>query len=78
MMEYEGDAAFFVGQLSRAVFQDALLVEFMYLVSIHMPGESYRRRLKSLLVRPCGFIRVIINFSLLLIRTVHVWYITLS
>ena len=76
MMEYEGDAAFLVGQLSRSVLADALLVEFIYLVSIRSPGESYRRRLR--LVRPCRFFRVIINFLLLLIRTVHVWYVMIS
>ena len=30
-------------------FQDVLLVEFMYLVFTRMPGESYRRRRRSLL-----------------------------
>ena len=29
--------------------EDVPLVEFMYLVFTHMPGESYRRRLRSLL-----------------------------
>ena len=31
-------------------FEDVLLVEFMHLVNIRMPGESYRRRLRSLLL----------------------------
>ena len=38
------------------------LVEFMWLVFTHMPGESYRRRLRSLLL--CSrdvFLRVLIN-----------------
>ena len=30
-------------------FEDVPLVEFMYLAFTHMPGESYRRRLRSLL-----------------------------
>ena len=29
--------------------EDVPLVEFMYLVFTHMPGESYRRRFRSLL-----------------------------
>ena len=32
------------------VFEDVPPVEFMYLVSTSMPGESYRRRLRSLLL----------------------------
>ena len=31
------------------IFEDVALVEFMYLVRTCMPGESYRRQLKSLL-----------------------------
>ena len=30
------------------LFEDVPLVEFMYLVLTRMPGESYRRRLRSL------------------------------
>ena len=33
--------------------EDVPLVEFMYLVFTRMPGGSYRRRLKSLLLRLC-------------------------
>ena len=31
-------------------FEDVPLVEFMYLVFTHMPGESYRRQLRSFCV----------------------------
>ena len=34
---------------SGCPFEDVPLVEFMYLVFTRMPGESYRRRLMSLL-----------------------------
>ena len=32
------------------LYKDVPLVEFMYLVFARMPGESYRRRLRSLLL----------------------------
>ena len=38
------------GQISRT---DVRLVEFVYLVFARMPGESYRRRLRSLLLWLC-------------------------
>ena len=34
-------------------FEDVTLVEFMYLVLTRTPGESYRRRLRSLLLYLC-------------------------
>ena len=34
----------------KGLKEDVLLVEFVYLVFICMPGESYRRRLGSLLL----------------------------
>ena len=37
------------------------LVEFMYLVFTGMPGESYRRRLGSWLLRLCDVFRELIN-----------------
>ena len=37
------------------------LVEFMYLVFTRMPGESYRRRLRSLLLRLCDILPALIN-----------------
>jgi len=40
--------------------EDVLLVEFMYLVFTRMPGESYRRRLRSLLLYLCYLFRVLI------------------
>ena len=36
-------------------------VELMYLVFTRMPGESYRRRLGSLLLRLCYVFRALIN-----------------
>ena len=41
--------------------QRALTVEFMYLVFTRMPGESYRRRLGSLLLDLCYVFRALIN-----------------
>ena len=37
------------------------LVEFMYLVFTRMPGESYRRRLRSLLLYLCYVVQALIN-----------------
>ena len=37
--------------------EDIPLVEFMYLVFTRMPGESYRRRLRSLLLYLCYVFR---------------------
>ena len=42
-------------------FEDVTLVELMYLVFTRMPGESYRRRLRSLLLYLCYVFRVLIN-----------------
>ena len=36
-------------------------MEFMYLVFTRMPGESYRRRLRSLLLYLCYVFRALIN-----------------
>ena len=41
--------------------EDALLVEFMYLVFTRMPGESYRRLLRSLLLYLCYVLRALTN-----------------
>ena len=43
------------------LFEDVALVEFLYLVFTRMPGESYRRRLRSLLLYLCHVFRVLIN-----------------
>ena len=43
------------------IIEDVPLVEFMYLVLIRMPGESYCRRLKSLLLCSCVVFRALIN-----------------
>ena len=42
-------------------FGDVALVEFMYLEFARMPGESYRRQLRSLLLCWCDVLRAIIN-----------------
>ena len=39
---------------------DVPLVEFMYLVFTRIPGENYRRRLRSLLLRLCDVFRALI------------------
>ena len=39
------------------------LVEFRYLVFTRMPGESYRRRLRSLLLCLCDVFRALINLT---------------
>ena len=41
--------------------EDVPLVEFMFLVFIRMPGESYRERLMSLLLFLCDGFGVLIN-----------------
>ena len=41
-------------------FEDVPLVEFMYLVLTRMPGESYRRRLRSSMYL-CYVFRALIN-----------------
>ena len=43
------------------------LVEFMYLVFTHMPGESYWRRLRSFSLRWCDIFRALINSLLFLV-----------
>ena len=41
--------------------EDVLLVEFTYLVFTRMPGESYRRRLRSLLLCLRDVFRALVN-----------------
>ena len=43
------------------VHEDVPLVEFMYLVFTRMPGESYHRQLRSLLLYLCYVFRALIN-----------------
>ena len=45
----------------RMKFEDVPLVEFMYIVFTRMPGESYRRRLRSLLLCLRDVFRTLIN-----------------
>ena len=42
-------------------FEAVPLVEFMYFIFTRMPGESYRRRLRSLLLYLCYVFRALIN-----------------
>ena len=46
------------GRSLLACLEDVPLGEFMYVVFTRMPGESYRRRLRSLLCL-CGVFRVL-------------------
>ena len=45
----------------QEISEDVLLMEVMYLVFTRMPGESYRRRLRSLLLYLCYVFRALIN-----------------
>ena len=47
--------------LGGILFEDVPLVESMYLVFTRMPGESYRRRFRSLLLCSCYVFRALIN-----------------
>ena len=47
--------------LGGTIFEDVPLEEFMCLVFTRMPGESYRRRLRSSLLCACDDFRVLIN-----------------
>ena len=46
--------------VSKIEIEDVPLVEFMYLVFTRMPGESYSRRLGSLLLCLCYVFRALI------------------
>ena len=46
--------------------EHVLLVELMYLVFTRMPGESYRKQLRSSLLSLCDDFRALINLVLLL------------
>ena len=46
---------------TQKVKEDVPLVEFMYLVSTRMPGASYHRRPRSLLLCLCDIFRELIN-----------------
>ena len=46
---------------SCSISKDVPLVEFPYLVFSRLPGESYRRRLRSLLLCLCDVLRALIN-----------------
>ena len=48
-------------QFVVVILEDVPPVEFMYLVFTRMPGESYRRRLRSLLLYLCYVFRALIN-----------------
>ena len=57
--------------LGVILFEDIPVGEFMYLVFTRMPGESYRRRLRSLLLCLSDVFRELIN-SLVLMRQLFV------
>ena len=46
---------------TKGNYEDVPLVEFMYLVFTRMPGESYLRRLRSLLLCLCDVFLALIN-----------------
>ena len=48
-------------ELSQIWIEDVSLVQFTYLVFTHMPGESYSRRLRSLLLYLCYVFRALNN-----------------
>ena len=48
-------------RLCTLYLEDVLLVKLMYLVFTRMPGESYRRWLRSLLLCLCYVFRALIN-----------------
>ena len=50
------------------------LVEFMYLVFTCMPGESYRRRLRSLSLYLCYILWVLINSLVFWFCSVYTFY----
>ena len=53
---------FFIFFISiQEISVDVLLMEVMYLVFTRMPGESCRRRLRSLLLYLCYVFRALIN-----------------
>ena len=64
VLTYVAECAWNVGYLCHwgaSFLEDLPLVEFMYLVFIRMPGESYRKRLKSLLLHLRYVFRALIN-----------------
>ena len=59
--EFLSVSTFLVYFSSKCSAEDVALVEFLYLVFTRMPGESYRRRLMSLLAYLCDVFRALIN-----------------
>ena len=60
LVQYNMSLFFFLLLFSQN--EDVPLVEFMYLAFTRMPGESYRRRLRSFSLYLCYLFRVLINF----------------
>ena len=54
------------------------LVEFMYLVFTRMPGESYRRRHRSLLLYLCYVFRALMNSLSCALILVLVCYVMIT
>ena len=50
-------------------FEDVPLVELTYFVFTRMPGDSYRRRLGSLLLCLCDVFRAVITPLVLILRS---------
>ena len=53
------------GKKPTTFTEDVPLVEFMYLVFTRIPGESYCRRLRSLLLYLCYVLGTLINSCVL-------------
>ena len=51
-----------VPERGASFFEDVPVVEFMYLIFTRVPGESYRGRLRYLLLCLCYVFRALINF----------------
>ena len=47
----------------RSLLEDVLLVEFIYLVFIRMPGESFCKPLGSFLLCLCDIFQALINYT---------------
>ena len=55
------------------LIEDVPLVKFKYLVFIRMPGESYCRQLRSLLLRLCDVFWALIN-CVLILNSLVCWF----
>ena len=67
MPGYKGMSAWSIRSLTPCRHEDVPLVEFMYLALTRQSGESYRTRLRSLLLYLCEVFPTLINFSCVVI-----------